>query len=401
MKALQYKGPREMAVEEVDDPKISDPRDAIIKVTSAAICGSDLHMYEGRTSAKSGMTFGHEIMGTVLETGEGVHSIKKGDRVVMPFNIACGYCFNCERGYTSACLVTNPAHAGAAFGYADMGPYRGGQAEMVLVPFADENCIKVPGKAGDKDEDNFLMLADIFPTAHFATELAKVMPGSTVAIYGAGPVGLLSIQSALIRGAAMVFAVDESEVRLAKAKELGAIPINFKNGLPSMQIKTMIAATQLPAALLPQELGLMKLDGVMSGIDAVGYQAKSFKDPTQEDPTAILTDLSEVVNPTGAIGIIGVFMPEDPGAKTPDAQKGIFPLPISAIWNKGVSIGTGQAPVKHNSLLLRDLIISGRANPGTIVSHHISLDEAPEAYRLFDDRGKAEGAEYTKVVINP
>ncbi len=399
MKALVYKGPKEVAVEDVDDPKIKDPRDAIIQVTSSAICGSDLHMYEGRSSAESGMVVGHEIMGIVKEVGDGVHSIKVGDRVVLPFNIGCGYCFNCVRQFTSACLVTNPEHAGAGYGYADLGPYRGGQAEQVLVPFADFNCIKLPGKAGDDYEDHFLMLADIFPTGYFSTELAKVKPGSTVAIYGAGPVGLLALHSALLRGAAMVFVVDSSEVRLTKVKEMGGMPINSNDGKPSDQIKALIAKTALPDMLLPEEgSGEMKMEGVMSGIDAVGYQAKAFGSD-QEDPTAIITDLAEVVNPTGAIGIIGVFFPEDPGGPTPEARQGIVPIPLGKIWNKGLSIGTGQTPVKHISLMLRDLIIAGRATPGTIVSHHISLDEAPEAYRKFDMRGEDEGADYTKVVI--
>lgn len=188
MKAVIYRGARDMRVEEVEDPKIELPTDIILKVTSAAICGSDLHMYEGRTDVEEGRIFGHEIMGIIHEVGEAVQLLKVGDRVVLPFNIACGTCFNCTRGFTNACLYfSEEGGAGAAFGYVGMGPYRGGQAEYVKVPFADFNALKLPGKPHDKHEDDFLMLADVFPTAHHAATLAKVAAGHSVAIYGGGP----------------------------------------------------------------------------------------------------------------------------------------------------------------------------------------------------------------------
>lgn len=402
MKALVYEGPHKVKVREVEDAKVVDLRDAVLRVTSAAICGSDLHMYDGRTGVEKGTVLGHEIMGVIEEVGDAVHSIRKGDRVVLPFNIACGACFNCARGFTSACLVTNGEHAGASYGYASMGPYRGGQAQYVRVPFADFNCIKLPGEAGDEQEDDFLMLADIFPTGYHATDLAKVEPGTSVAIYGAGPVGLLAAHSAVLRGAASVFVVDESEVRLAKAQEFGAKPINLRDGDPCEQIKQAIAESGLFDALLPEERsGKEKLEGVMCGIDAVGYQARNVTDPSQEDSTAVLNQLAQLVNPTGAIGIIGVYLPEDSGGESDAAQNGVFPLPLGTVWNKGLTIGMGQTPVKHLSLMLRDLIISGRANPGAIVSHHIGLEDVPEAYRMFDLRGTGEGAAYTKIVINP
>ena len=275
-----------------------------------------------------------------------------------------------------------------------MGPYRGGQAERVLVSFADFNCIKLPGKEGDEHEDDFVMLADIFPTGYYATTLAMVEPCSSVAIYGAGPVGLLAAHSALQRGAEKVFVIDESDVRLKKAEEIGATPINFRDGLPSDLIKNILKKSGAGDELLPEEKeGQMKLEGVACGIDAVGYQAKSFEDSTKENPTAVLDDVALLVNPAGAIGIIGVIFADDPGGKTADAKKGIFPVPMGTIWGKGISIGTGQTPVKHISIMLRDLIVSGRASPGKIVSHHIGLDDAPEAYRLFDKRGVGEGAE--------
>lgn len=174
MKAVVYKGKDRVSVEEVPDPKIEGPCDAIVKITTAAICGSDLHMYEDRSSASPGCIFGHENQGVVQEVGRGVTSIKIGDRVVLPFNIACGFCFNCTRGYTNACLTMNPKTAGAGYGYADMGPYRGGQAEFLRVPYADFNCLKLPGKPGDSFEDDFVLLADIFPTGWHAAELANV-----------------------------------------------------------------------------------------------------------------------------------------------------------------------------------------------------------------------------------
>jgi glutathione-independent formaldehyde dehydrogenase len=189
MKAVVYHGPYDVSVDDVDDPRIESPTDAIVRITSAAICGSDLHMYEGRTAAEPGIVFGHEPMGVVDEVGSAVQSIRKGDRVVMPFNISCGFCFNCVRGFWSACLTTNPDTAGGAYGYVGMGPYRGGQAEGLRVPFADVNCLKLPGRPGDDLEDDFVLLADVLPTGFHAATLAMVQPGSTVAIMGAGPSG--------------------------------------------------------------------------------------------------------------------------------------------------------------------------------------------------------------------
>jgi glutathione-independent formaldehyde dehydrogenase len=176
VKAVVYEGPHQVAVENVEDPRSESPTDAILKLTSAAICGSDLHMYEGRTSAQPGIVFGHEHMGVIAEVGSAVTSIKKGDRVVLPFNIACGFCHNCLRGYTSACLTVNPEGVAGGYGYVNMGPFRGGQAEYVRVPFADVNCLTLPSTPGDEFEDDFVLLADIFPTGSHATELASAPP---------------------------------------------------------------------------------------------------------------------------------------------------------------------------------------------------------------------------------
>ncbi len=399
MKAMVYKGDHHVAVEEVENPILEDSRDAILRVTSTAICGSDLHMYDGRTEMKKNSVFGHEIMGVIDEVGDAVTSIRKGDRVVLPFNISCGFCFNCTRGYTSACLTTNPEGVGAAYGYAGMGPYRGGQAEFVRVPFADFNCLKLPGTPGDELEEDFLMLADIFPTGYHACELANVQPGSTVAIFGAGPVGLLAAHSAFIRGASQVFVVDQSEERLAIAEKLGAIAINFTEGDPVEQI--IEARRSNPLIMEAFRPGEEKMIGVMCGIDAVGYQARSIEQQGVEDSTAVIKQLVRVVNPTGHIGIVGVYMPKDPGAPNAKAQKGFFDLPWGDIFHKGLSIGTGQTPVKKYNTFLRDLIIAGQAKPSLIVSHKVELDEVTEAYRLFDWRGVGEGKEYTKIVLKP
>ena len=395
MKAVVYRGPMKMEVETVEQPRIMNPTDAIVKVTSAAICGSDLHMYEGRTTVETGKIFGHEILGVIEQAGDAVRQLRVGDRVVLPFNIACGCCFNCARGYTNACLTLNPEGAGAAYGYAGMGPYQGGQAQFVRVPYAEFNALKIPEAAGQKDEDDFLMLADIFPTAYHATELAQVKTGMSVAIYGAGPVGLLAALSAQLKGASEIYVIDRVPERLRKAKQIDAIPIDFTDGDPVGQIQELRKSNKrMLAAMRPGE---EKMAGVACGIDAVGYQARDESHPDTEKPTQVIDDLTRLVNPTGSIGLIGVFMKQDPGGADPHAQKGEFNLPLGQIWEKGITLGMGQAPVKKYNYLLRDLIIAGKANPGLIVSHHLSLDAAPDAYKKFDER--VDG--YNKVVLKP
>lgn len=336
---------------------------------------------------------GHEIMGVIEETGEAVSSIQRGDRVVLPFNIACGFCMNCVRGITSACLTMNPETAGAAYGYAGMGPYKGGQAEYVLVPHADFNCLKLPGKPGDEWEDDFLLLSDVFPTGFHAAELAGVQPGKTVGIFGAGPVGLLAAHSSILKGASEVYVIDCIPERLQIAEEFGAVPVNFKDGDPVEQIFEMRKRNRS----LRQSLrhGEEKMKGVDCVIDAVGYQARDESHPEKEKPTQVLEDALRLVNPTGGLGIIGVYIAPDPGAKNEQAKQGIFPFPVATLFEKGITVGTGQAPVKKYNEYLRDLIISGKAKPSKIVSHHIRIEEAQEAYSKFDKR--IEG--YTKVLI--
>ncbi len=377
MKALVYRGPYSVSVEEVDEPRVEDANDAIVRITTTNICGSDLHMYEGRTSVEEGKVLGHENMGIVEEVGPGVTRIKAGDRVSVPFNIACGSCENCAKGWTSFCLRTNPTEGvdGAAYGYANMGPYRGGQAEMLRVPFADFNLLELP--PGNEHEMDFTMLSDIFPTGYHGCELADVRPGHTVAVFGAGPVGLLAAHSAVLRGASRVFLVDFHKDRLRLGEKFGAEAIDFSAGDPVEQILDANGGA------------------VDRGVEAVGYQAH---DPTgQEHPELVLDNLVKAVRSAGAIGVVGVYMPQDEGAATETAREGRVAFDYGTFFTKGQRMGTGQCPVKRYNRELRDLIIAGRAQPGMIVSHELGLDEAANAYKRFDER--QEG--WTKVVLHP
>ena len=377
MKAVVYKGPFKVAIESVQDPKIQEPNDALVRITSSAICGSDLHMYEGRTAAQPGIVFGHENMGIVEDVGPGVVTIKKGDRVVMPFNVACGFCKNCLAGYTGFCLTVNPGFAGGAYGYVAMGPYPGGQAEHLRVPFADFNCLKLP--QGTEHETDFILLADIFPTGYHGCELAQVSPGESVVVYGAGPVGLMAAYSALLRGASRVFSVDRVKERLDKARQIGAIPINFDQGDPVKQIKDQTDG-----------------EGTDKGVDAVGYQAVT-QGATREEPATVLNALIQTVRATGMLGVPGLYVPADPGGPDANAKQGMLMVAIGKLFEKGLRVGTGQCNVKRYNRQLRDMIIAGRATPSFVVSNEVPLDQAPQAYEKFDKR--IEG--YTKVVLHP
>ncbi|MBV8219977.1 MAG: alcohol dehydrogenase catalytic domain-containing protein, partial [Solirubrobacterales bacterium] len=201
MKAVVYEDTRRVGVHDVEDAVLEDPTDVVVRLSSSCICGTDLHMYDGRTGAEPGLVIGHEPLGEVEQVGAAVTQVKKGDRVVIPTHLFCGLCFNCMRGYTAACLRVRPGSFGAAYGYAGMGHYRGAQAQLLRVPFADANCVQVPGEPLDDWEDDFVLLADAFVTGWHATELAMMQPGSTVAVFGAGTIGLLAAYSALLRGA--------------------------------------------------------------------------------------------------------------------------------------------------------------------------------------------------------
>lgn len=274
-------------------------------------------------------------------------------------------------------LRANPSgDPGAGYGYPKMGPYWGGQAELLRVPWADFNLLELP--AGDDHEADFTMLSDVFQTGYHGTELARVAPGKSVVIFGAGPVGLMAAHSAMLRGAYQVFVVDKEPDRLALAEQIGATAVNF-------------------ADVDPAEVIMEGTDGFGAdcGIEAVGFQAH---DPAgEEHPEMVLDNLVKVVRATGAIGVVGVYVPQDPGAANEDAKQGRVAFDYGTAFEKGLSIASGQCTVKRYNRELRDLIIHGRARPSFIVSHDLSLDDAVDAYDKFDKR--VDG--YTKVLLHP
>lgn len=377
MKAVVYNGPKDMRVMKVPDPRIEQPSDAIVRITSTNICGSDLHMYEGRTSLEKGRVVGHENLGEVIEVGNALVRVRVGDRVSVPFNIGCGFCRNCEAGFTSACLTIRPGEVGAGYGYADMGPFAGGQAEYLRVPFADFNCLRLPEDASEK-EDDYAMLSDIFPTGWHSTRLAQLMPSESVVVYGAGPVGLMAAYSAMIQGASQVMVVDRHPDRLALAGRIGAIAIDDSKGDP---VEAVMQAT--------------KGRGADKGCECVGWQAH---DPAgHEIPNITLNNLVASVRATGRIGVVGVFPPKDLKDKDKLMQHGQIAFDIGKFFHKGLQMGSGQANFKAYNRHLRDLIHTGRAKPSFLVSHHLHLEEAPDAYKHFDARDNG----WTKVILKP
>lgn len=377
MRALVYKGAREVAVEQVPDARVEAPTDVLVRITATNICGSDLHMYEGRTSVEEGKVLGHENLGQVVEVGSAVVRIQPGDWVCLPFNIACGFCRNCERGLTGFCLTVNPGMAGGAYGYADMGPYSGGQAELLRVPFGDFNCLRLPEDAQER-QDDYVMLADIFPTGYHATELARVSPGESVAIFGAGPVGLMAAYSASLRGAAQIMLVDHQRDRLRLAQKIGAVPVDATQGDPVEQIMELTGGR-----------------GADKGCDCVGWQAH---DPGgDEHPDMVINNVVRAVRATGSIGVVGVYVPSDPNSPDKLGKEGRVAFDLGLFFQKGLTMGSGQANVKAYNRQLRDLIHAGRAEPSFLVSHHVGLDDAPDAYRHFDQRDEG----WTKVVLHP
>lgn len=377
MKALVYNGPRDVSVVEVPDARIEKHTDVLVRITSTNICGSDLHMYDGRTDVEAGQVLGHENQGEVIEVGKAVDRIKVGDMVCLPFNVSCGFCENCERGLTGFCLTVNPGKAGGAYGYAGMGPYRGGQAELLRVPYGDFNCLVLPENAREREND-YVMLSDIFPTGYHATELAGVRPGDTVVIYGAGPVGLMAACSAFLKGAARVMVVDTHKDRLALAEQIGAIPIFDveNNGVE-------------------QVLELTDGKGADRGCECVGFQCLNCKG--EEVPNLTMNNLVKAVKATGSIGVVGVFVAKDPKGADALAKKGQIAFNFGEFFTKGQRIGTGQANVKAYNRQLCRLIEQGKASPSFIVSHELPLDQAPDGYRHFDAR--EEG--WTKIVLKP
>jgi glutathione-independent formaldehyde dehydrogenase len=377
MKALVYNGPRDVSVTNVADAAIQHPTDVIVKVTSTNICGSDLHIYEGRAPLEKGMAIGHENLGEVVEVGPAVVKQKVGNIVSVHFNIGCGFCRNCERGFTGFCLSVNPAMPGGAYGYPNMGGYQGGQAELLRVPFGDFNCLSLPEDAREKEAD-YALLSDIWPTGWHGTELAGVRPGDSVVIFGGGPVGLMAALSAKVKGAEQIMLVDRHPDRLRLAEQIGVIAIDDSEG-----------------SAVDQVMEHTRGEGAARGVEAVGWQAH---DPQgHEVPNSTMNDLVASVRATGGIGVVGVFVPEDP--KSPDElmQEGKIAFDIGNFFAKGLSLGSGQANVKRYNRELRDLIHAGKATPSWIVSHHLHLDDGPDAYGHFDARDDG----WTKVILHP
>ncbi|WP_062341985.1 zinc-dependent alcohol dehydrogenase [Novosphingobium sp. CCH12-A3] len=389
MRALTFHGTQDVRVDTVDDPEIINPRDAIIRVTSTAICGSDLHLYDGVIpGVMPGDILGHEFMGEVVETGP-LSTLVRGQRVVVPFTISCGRCFHCSREEFSACDNSNPAekqdlaekaygHATSGiFGYSHMtGGYSGGQAEFVRVPFSDVGPIVVPERL---DDEQVLFLSDILPTGWMAAENAQIEPDDTVAIWGCGPVGLFAVQSALAMGAAKVIAIDHYPHRLELARGLGADIINFRE-------------TNVLEALMDMSGGL----GVDAVIDAVGMEAHGFaidnifdiakqKIGIGADRAAALRQALLAVRKGGRVSVPGVY-----GGL---ADK----FPLGALMEKGLQLRTGQTHVQRYVKDLLARIEDGTLDTTFLISHRLPLEEAATGYRNF----KEQQDTWTKVVLKP
>jgi glutathione-independent formaldehyde dehydrogenase len=358
------------------------PHGVILKVVTTNICGSDQHMVRGRTTAPQGLILGHEITGEVIEKGHDVEMLNIGDLVTVPFNIACGRCRNCREGKTGICLTVNPARPGAAYGYVDMGGWVGGQAEYVLVPYADFNLIKFPNKekAMAKIKD-LTLLSDIFPTGYHGCIQAGVGPGTTVYIAGAGPVGLGAAAGAQLLGAAVVIVGDMIPERLAQAKSFGCETIDLrKDATLGQQIEHI--------------LGEPLVDCV---VDCVGFEAHGTgKDAGVERPATVLNSLQEVVRAGGSVGIPGLYVTGDPGGIDENAKIGALSIRIGLGWAKSCSFHTGQCPVLRYNRQLMMAILHDKVHPAKAVNvTMINLDTAPQGYKDFD-HGAAK-----KFVIDP
>jgi glutathione-independent formaldehyde dehydrogenase len=376
-RGVAYLGTGKVEVQSIDYPKLISPdgrtcqHGVILKIVSTNICGSDQHMVRGRTTAPVGMILGHEITGEVIEAGRDVEFIRVGDLVSVPFNVACGRCRTCKEQKTGICLNVNPGRAGGAYGYVDMGGWIGGQAEYVMVPYADFNLLKFPDKARAMEKIRDLTcLTDILPTGYHGAVNAGVGPGSTVYVAGAGPVGLAAAASAQLLGAAVVIVADMNEARLAHARSFGCETIDLKeNGALAEKIE--------------QILGVPEVD---SAIDCVGFEAKGHgADVHTEQPAVVLNSAMEITRAGGAIGIPGLYVTDDPGAKNEAARRGAISIRFGLGWAKSHSFFTGQTPVmKYNRQLmmaiLHDKIQIAKAVNVTV----ITLDDAPRGYAEFD-----------------
>ncbi len=387
-RCVVYVEPGKVSVETIDYPKLELPEQnrkcehgVILKIVATNICGSDQHMVRGRTTAPRGQTLGHEITGEVIELGRDVEFIKKGDLVSAPFNIACGRCRMCKEGNTGVCLNVNPARPGAAYGYVDMGGWVGGQAEYVMIPYADFNLLKFP----DRDQamakiKDLTMLSDIFPTGYHGAITAGVTTGSTVYIAGAGPVGLACAAAAQLLGAAVVIVGDMNPDRLAQARSFGCETVDLRQ---SASLPDMIA----------QIVGEPEVD---AAVDCVGFEARGHGAGAGEAPATVLNDVMSITRAAGRVGIPGLYVTGDPGGIDENAKIGQLGVRIGLGWAKSLSFTTGQCPVMRYNRKLMMAILNDKVQIAKAVNATvISLEEAPKGYVDFD-KGAAK-----KFILNP
>ena len=377
-RGVVYMGPGKVEVQGIDFPKLVDPRGrtanhgVILRVVSTNICGSDQHMVRGRTTAPAGLVLGHEITGEVIEAGRDVENLAVGDIVSVPFNVACGRCRTCKEMHTGVCLNVNPSRAGAAYGYVDMGGWIGGQAEYVMVPYADFNLLTFPDRAQAMEKIRDLTcLSDILPTGFHGAVTAGVGPGSTVYVAGAGPVGLAAAASARLLGAACVIIGDVNPARLEHPRALGYETVDLsQDATLGEQIAQILGSPEVDCA-----------------VDAVGFEARGHghEGARHEAPATVLNSLMEVTRAAGRIGIPGLYVTEDPGAVDAAAKHGSLSIRLGLGWAKSHSFFTGQTPVMKYNRQLMQAILWGRINiADTVGVEVISLDDAPKGYEAFD-----------------
>ncbi|WP_050469250.1 formaldehyde dehydrogenase, glutathione-independent [Herbaspirillum chlorophenolicum] len=388
-RGVVYMGQGKVEVQSIPFPKMEDPsgrkieHGVILRVVSTNICGSDQHMVRGRTTAPVGLVLGHEITGEVLEVGRDVETLRKGDLVSVPFNVACGRCQTCKEQHTGVCLNVNPSRAGGAYGYVDMGGWIGGQAEYVLVPYADFNLLKFPDrdKAMGKIRD-LTCLSDILPTGFHGAVTAGVGPGSTVYIAGAGPVGMAAAASARLLGAAVTIVGDVNPARLAHARAVGLETVDLsKDATLGAQIEQLLGKPEVDCA-----------------VDCVGFEARGHghAGAQHEAPATVLNSLMEITRAAGKIGIPGLYVTDDPGAKEAAAKHGSLSIRFGLGWAKSHSFHTGQTPVMKYNRALMQAILWDRLNIAEIVNVQvIGLKDAAAGYGEFD-AGAAK-----KFVIDP
>jgi glutathione-independent formaldehyde dehydrogenase len=394
-RVVVYAGPGQVAIENTEFPKLEIPREVaqglgikqaaphavILKLVTTNICGSDQHMVRGRTTAPVGQTLGHEITGEIVEIGDDVLFHKVGDICSVPFNIACGRCRMCNEGKTGICLNVNPARAGAAYGYVDMGGWVGGQAEYVTIPFADFNLLRFPDRDAALEKIlDLTMLSDIFPTGYHGAYTAGVTTGSTVYVAGAGPVGLAAAYSAQLLGASTVIVGDMNADRLAQAKSFGCEIADLSTG-------------DALADIIADILGEPVVD---AAVDAVGFEARGHGPDAGEAPATVLNDIMDVARAGASLGIPGLYVTGDPGAVDNAAKQGQIGVRLGLGWAKSHTFVTGQCPVKRYNRQLMNLILADKAHIAKAVNATtISLDDAPRGYAEFD-KGSAQ-----KFVIDP